>query len=103
MVKGGAIVSFVGHAGGAAIGVTLVADPDPTASKAFGVYMVVVNVDGAIADVRTFCSGQPTPTVLHEAVRQGLIKAGVEGARPRGPHERLSWDRMAFKRTKLRL
>jgi hypothetical protein len=78
MVKGGAIVSFTGHVTGAAIGGALVADPDPTASKAFGVYMVVVNVDGAIAEVRTFSSGQPTPTVLHEAVRQGLVRAGVD-------------------------
>lgn len=40
--------------------------------------MVVVNADGIAADVQTLRTGVPTPTVLNLAVREGLIRAGVE-------------------------
>jgi hypothetical protein len=78
IVRGGAVVSLTGHLVGAGTGVALVADPDPGASKALGYYMIVVNTDGAIADVRTLTSGVPTPTLLNSAVREGLINAGVD-------------------------
>ena len=76
IVYGGAAVGLAGNVGGAVAGYALLVDPDPTASKVVGTYMVVVNVDGIQANVRTLVKGDPVPTVLNQTVKAGLIKLG---------------------------
>jgi hypothetical protein len=78
MVYGGATLSLVGHSAGFGTGLVLVVSPEPTASKGFGVYMMAVNADGIIADIRTLATGVPQSTLLHTAVRDGLIQAGMD-------------------------
>jgi hypothetical protein len=76
MVYGGAALSLGGHLGGAVVGAGLILDPDPSASKAVGYYMLVVNTDGAVADVHTLWRGEPVPTVFNQGLKAGLIKLG---------------------------
>ena len=78
MVYGGATLSLVGHSAGFGTGFVLVVSPEPTASKGVGVYMMAVNADGMIADIRTLATGVPQSTLLHTAVRDGLVQAGMD-------------------------
>jgi hypothetical protein len=76
MVYGGATLSLAGNAGGVAVGYALLVDPDPTASKVGGAYILVVSLDGMQANVRTLLKGEPVPTALNQGVKAGLIRLG---------------------------
>ena len=78
LVKGGAIAGAVGNVAGVFAGGTLLADPDPAASKALGIFLITTGLDGLQANVRTLTSGQGQPTVLHHAIQTGAMTLGAD-------------------------